>query len=100
MTFCVGTYEHQLAQLGHVIATVVGRRFRCWQCERGELILTREINAEGMAKPAAFVCDSCESAIGVYPDQGGGVQPSLKMNMKGKGFGADTVGDPSDGRWR
>lgn len=97
----VGDYEKQLLKLGHIVATIVGNKFRCWQCEKGELTLTR-ILKNGQVSEAQFICDSCDDAIGIYPDKGGGVQPSLKINMRGKGFSADEPGRTTkdDGRWR
>lgn len=100
MARAVNDYEKRLLQLGHIVAVLVGRHFRCWQCESGELTLTRTIDAEGKLQPAMFTCDACEVEILPYPDKGGGVQPSLKMNMKGKGFSADQPGSVNNGQWR
>lgn len=103
MPHVIGDYEKQLLKLGHIVAVIGSRRFRCWQCETGELKLTRRLNpTDGTLSPAIFKCDSCDSEVGIYPDKGGGVQPALKMNTRGKGFSADTLGEVNrdDGRWR
>jgi hypothetical protein len=98
MPFVIGDYEKQLYKMGHMVAVIGGKKFRCWQCEKGELHLTRKLNAKGELSPAVFKCDSCDDEIGIYPDKGGGVQPALKMSMRGKGFSADEPG--SGGGWR
>lgn len=101
MPSVVGDYEMELLKMGKIVATIEGIKYRCWQCEKGELVLTRDVDKVGNPSPAYFSCDSCDAKISIYPAKHG-VQPHLKMNMRGKGFGADQPGsaDDNDGRWR
>lgn len=96
MPYVVGEFEKRLLALGVVVATRAGARWKCWQCEKGLLILTREVDGKGGMSAAQFVCDSCGDTVNIYPAKEGGVQPALKMEP-GK-FKMNTNGGMA-GRW-
>lgn len=111
MATAVGDYERQLLRMGHIVATLNGKRWKCSSCGQGELTLNRivkEINGQVALSEARFDCDHCDASLGIHPAQGGGVQPKLRMGpgdkMKfdnGAQFKTAGMGDPTDdGKWR
>lgn len=104
MPFAIGDYEKQLAKMGVMVVTLATRAWRCWMCEKGQLVLSRRVNAEGEAAPAEFICDHCGDSVSIYPDKGGGVQPALKgmkkEDMRSTFHEFGTGGTGYDGRWR
>lgn len=70
--------EQQLKKMGVVLAAPADLRFYCWQCDVGELLLTRELQANGRVSKASFVCEKCGDAVNIAPaPDGGGVVPGL-----------------------
>lgn len=104
MPFVVGDYEKMLLDRGHMVCTLVGAHWHCNACPTGQMILTREIDGSGRAKPAMFICDKCGRDMNIYPAQSGGVQPALGgfgiFKMKKETVYGKDIPPKDDGRWR
>lgn len=77
----VGDKEKQFLGIGYYVMQRINNTYSCWACQKGSMILTREVMHDGELKPAEFECDNCHDTVGIAPDRSSqGVMPSLSVD--------------------